>query len=210
MKKIIVTLILIGCSIINCQGQIQGMSLDFGFGINPITSKSSYQNSAGAGLSLYLNSYYYFKSKFAVGVEFLTSSSMMSGNAPYIDIQTTGINAILLGGRYHVQRRNGYFFFGIKAGRYKIKCEGTSVDLFLFLPYNVEEFLFEERNVFGLAPEIGRTFGHFQLAFCSHFPAIYNASLKGPSRSNLNISSKYRLYQIRIGISLYSKKKITN
>lgn len=187
--------------------QNQGLIFDFGIGVNPISSKGDNQRNSGAGLSLYLNSYYCFSNNFAFGAELMTSSSLMSGDSPYIDVQTTGINALLLGGRYYIRRHNGFVFFGIKAGRYKIKPEGSSYDFFLFLPLDVEEFTFEQKNVLGFSPEIGRTFGHFQIAFSVHFPSTYNASVRGSSGSRIDVSSNFRLYQLKIGVSLYKKEK---
>ena len=198
MKK---TLIILLCSVMFHYVSAQDHKGSIGLGVGGAAASAKDElgdKDSGFGFNFYINGMYNINENFAAGFEYNGNAVVIAGTDPQatqIEFKATILNGYLAKARYAFGNSNSRFYAGLMFGLYRIRPGEISITIF-GIP---SELVFEPKNTFGFAPEIGVMLGSFQIATSYHFPGKYKADISDGNGGIRAVESTYSMWQFNIG-----------
>lgn len=192
MKKyILIAICLIFMSVeMNAQDKKTSLGLGFGGASASVKGEDGIKES-GFGINFFINGMYNINEHISAGLEY-NGNVVVIGEVSGTTVQASLINAILAKGRYSFGSDGVRPFAGVMFGMYIIKPGEVSTT-------TGNSILFGRETVFGFAPEVGVSFGSFQLATSYHMPGNYQSEVTKPIIGTVVVDETYTVWQFNLG-----------
>jgi hypothetical protein len=188
---IVISICLIFMSVdMNAQDKKTSLGLGFGGASASATGEDGVKES-GFGINFYINGMYNINEHISAGLEY-NGNAVVIGDVSGASVKASLINGILVKGRYSFGSGGVRPFAGVMFGMYIIKPGEVSAT-------TGNSILFGRETVFGFAPEVGVSFGSFQLATSYHLPGNYKSEVEIPVIGTVTIDETYTVWQFNIG-----------
>jgi hypothetical protein len=192
MKRYILIAICLIFMSVEMNAQDKKTSLGLGFGGASVSVKGvDGVKESGFGINFYINGMYNINEHISAGLEYNGNAAVL-GDSSGGNVKASLISGILAKGRYSFGSGRVRPFAGVMFGMYILKpgqvstSTGTSIS-------------FGRETVFGFAPEVGVSFGSFQLATSYHLPGNYKNEVEMPVRGTVMFDETFTVWQFNIG-----------
>ena len=197
MKRILLVsfcLILLISFDISAQDKKASIGLGIG-GASASAKGADGTKNSGFGINFFINGMYNINENISAGLEY-NANGVVIGDVDGASIKATSINGILAKGRYSFGSGGARPFVGVMFGVYRIQPGEVSL-LSATVP-----IVFERKTIFGFAPEVGVSFGAFQLATSYHLPGNYKAEVDIPLFGPVTTDETYTVWQFNLGFNI--------